>query len=640
MWRIHASVKVQILARVLSSSKVSTQPILAWLHCGKFSTYTSLRTVVKSVKSNSLCNMSPTKRSLEAVCSPPAKYRLIHSSTEPVRLKIADDCSASDQLLGGPEVRSGDAVLEKNSYSSVALVNNELCQESNQDTELSKDNSEDSQLSPSKQNVPHHRLRRWQEQEKLTSQIKESHINFKKLIAEDSDGSTLEALNNSETQAPTSVVITHQEVEPLKIDFQPADSRDEDDDLFPRRKKRMFAVLLSYSGKGYLGLQNNPGFATIEGELLQAFRTANLLTAAESERLQSVHFQRAARTDKGVSAARQVISVKLPIAEGEEEQQAAVLNAMLPAQIRVMAILRATRSFNSKNWCDYRTYSYLTPSFAFTPMEQVTNEEYRISPEELSSLRKLLSAYSGTRNFHNFTIRKKPTEANAKRYIHSVEVGDPFVRENIEWVLIKIKGQSFMMHQIRKMIGLAMSITRGLAPSSLLLEALSHSKVCTPKAPGLGLVLEQPHYDNYNKKFGQDGQRPSIEWSQLEDKVESFRRDHIERDIIDTELAEKSMLGFIKVLHTYGITPDDDDGSISSGVGRAYRLYERYLEGSEDSSSMPPAESGKPSDGADQPQTKDVTGTVVEETVDLTKTSSSEVLVSSVSSDVATIKTV
>lgn len=37
---------------------------------------------------------------------------------------------------------------------------------------------------------------------------------------------------------------------------------------------------------------------------------------------------------------------------------------------------------------------------------QVTNEQYRISPEELSSLRKLLSAYSGTRNFHNFTIRK------------------------------------------------------------------------------------------------------------------------------------------------------------------------------------------------------------------------------------------
>ena len=61
--------------------------------------------------------------------------------------------------------------------------------------------------------------------------------------------------------------------------------------------------------------RNPGGCPTIEGELLDALVSTQLLTEAECIRTQSVNFQRAARTDKGVSAARQVISVKLPISE-------------------------------------------------------------------------------------------------------------------------------------------------------------------------------------------------------------------------------------------------------------------------------------------------------------------------------------
>lgn len=43
---------------------------------------------------------------------------------------------------------------------------------------------------------------------------------------------------------------------------------------------------------------------------------------------QQIFFQRAARTDKGVSAARQVVSLKLP-----EETDLAALNASLPEGI-------------------------------------------------------------------------------------------------------------------------------------------------------------------------------------------------------------------------------------------------------------------------------------------------------------------
>lgn len=76
-----------------------------------------------------------------------------------------------------------------------------------------------------------------------------------------------------------------------------------------RRKK--FCVILGYAGAKYIGMQRNPGVQTIEEELLKAMFKNELITEDAFQQPQYTHFQRAARTDKGVSAARQCISLKL-----------------------------------------------------------------------------------------------------------------------------------------------------------------------------------------------------------------------------------------------------------------------------------------------------------------------------------------
>lgn len=55
----------------------------------------------------------------------------------------------------------------------------------------------------------------------------------------------------------------------------------------------------------------NKGTKTVEEELLQALKINNLITDEGFEQIQTMHFQRAARTDKGVSALRQIISLLL-----------------------------------------------------------------------------------------------------------------------------------------------------------------------------------------------------------------------------------------------------------------------------------------------------------------------------------------
>lgn len=78
-----------------------------------------------------------------------------------------------------------------------------------------------------------------------------------------------------------------------------------------RVKRRKSLILLGYSGVNYYGMQRNPDVPTIEEELLKAMLKHGWVNEEGYKLPQQAFFQRAARTDKGVSAARQVVSVKL-----------------------------------------------------------------------------------------------------------------------------------------------------------------------------------------------------------------------------------------------------------------------------------------------------------------------------------------
>lgn len=79
-------------------------------------------------------------------------------------------------------------------------------------------------------------------------------------------------------------------------------------------------------------------------------------------------FQRAARTDKGVSAAENLLSLKMIMNETTIDD----LNKLLPKQIKVFGYNKVTQSFDCKVNCDARTYVYLLPTFAFCPIEEVS----------------------------------------------------------------------------------------------------------------------------------------------------------------------------------------------------------------------------------------------------------------------------
>eukprot|EP00794_Sanderia_malayensis_P012072 gene12072-13316_t len=316
---------------------------------------------------------------------------------------------------------------------------------------------------------------------------------------------------------------------------------------FEKRKK--VALLISYCGAGYFGMQKNPGVNTIEDELIDALYKAGGISEDLKNNLGKMSFQRCARTDKGVSAANQVVSLKMI----PKPELIPAINKHLPPSIRVFGMKRVTKGFDSKLLCSARTYQYLLPTFAFAPTEMQSVPSYRIKLPEINLINETLKLLCGTHNFHNFTSGKSPNEASSKRYIMEFSAGETFVKKGYEFITISVKGQSFMLHQIRKMIGLCIAICRGYCGTEVIEKAWGKNKVDIPKAPGLGLVLAKVHFDRYNQKFGSDGIHEPISWDENETSVSDFKSNFIWDTIIESEITQKSMIRWLNTLnnHTY-----------------------------------------------------------------------------------------
>ncbi|XP_034485200.1 tRNA pseudouridine synthase A isoform X1 [Drosophila innubila] len=330
--------------------------------------------------------------------------------------------------------------------------------------------------------------------------------------------------------------------------FDPAD----------RIKRKKSAILLSYCGAKYFGMQRNPGMQTIEEELFKAMLKHKWITEDSFEQVQIACFQRAARTDKGVSAARQVCSVKLP-----EDLDLQAFNQDLPEEIRLFGVERVTKGFNAKDQCNARTYTYTLPTVAFAAFEEQHEQEtYRIPAELLLKVTDTLKLYEGTKNFHNFTSKKNFLDPSAKRFIMSFTCSEPFQSpQGIEFVTLKVKGQSFMLHQIRKMVGLTIAIVRGNTTTTSLERALTEERLDLPMAPGLGLVLDTVHYERYNDRYGKDGIHAPLTWEAQEQQVREFIEKYIYANIYKTEAEERNLLDWLSTLHFHSYDTRRDEAS-------------------------------------------------------------------------------
>jgi tRNA pseudouridine38-40 synthase len=81
--------------------------------------------------------------------------------------------------------------------------------------------------------------------------------------------------------------------------------------------------------------------------------------------------------------------------------------------------------------------------------EELTRKRaWRVGAEQVEALRQLAGKYEGTHNFHNFTVGREVKDRSNMRYMKKIEVADPVVYGETEWISVLFHGQSFMLHQV------------------------------------------------------------------------------------------------------------------------------------------------------------------------------------------------
>ncbi|TKA48294.1 hypothetical protein B0A49_12366 [Cryomyces minteri] len=170
---------------------------------------------------------------------------------------------------------------------------------------------------------------------------------------------------------------------------------------------------------------------------------------------------------------------------------------------------------------------------------------YRISPARTARVSAALAQYIGTRNYHNYTIQKPFRDASAKRVIKSFVVNPtPIVIGGTEWLSLKVHGQSFMMHQIRKMVGMAALVVRCGCPVSRIADTYEDAKIGIPKVPGLGLLLERPVFDSYNERQAEKFGKEKLDFGKYEKELEDFKQREIYERIFREEERDNSFHQF------------------------------------------------------------------------------------------------
>lgn len=150
---------------------------------------------------------------------------------------------------------------------------------------------------------------------------------------------------------------------------------------------------------------------------------------------------------------------------------------------------------------------------------------YRIHPDRLARIKSSLSRYVGTKNYHNYTIQKEFRDPSSKRIIKTFVVKEkPILINDTEWLSLKVHGQSFMMHQIRKMVSMVALVVRAGCHEGRIQDSYMEEKIIIPKAPGLGLLLERPVFDSYNEKIAGQNDRNPIGFEKYEEEMEEFKQ--------------------------------------------------------------------------------------------------------------------
>lgn len=271
---------------------------------------------------------------------------------------------------------------------------------------------------------------------------------------------------------------------------------------FSKTTKRHILLRFYYLGWDYQGYAaQEDSLETVEQYLLSAMIQVCLIKDRES-----ANYQRCGRTDKGVSAFHQVVSIDLrsklsekQLKEGastaDEINYCALLNRVLPKNIRCVSWMPLRNPcYSSRFDCKQRTYRYFFPRGNL----------------DINVMKEASQAFVGSHDFRNFC--KMDVQNGVTMFVRKILQVTIIAMDTQEspyqMHFIEIVGQAFLYHQIRNIMAVLFLIGQKLEKPDVIKELLDVQK--HPCKPNYHLAHYVPLnlYDvEYKELSGESGKK-------------------------------------------------------------------------------------------------------------------------------------
>lgn len=259
---------------------------------------------------------------------------------------------------------------------------------------------------------------------------------------------------------------------------------------------RKILLWLSYRGDRFHGFAKQPGQTTVQGTLEATL--ADIIGEA-------VSIVGASRTDAGVHARRTAAHfvTTQPIAP---QRWAAVLNAQLPPELRVLSSQPVPLDFHARYTATGKEYRYFV-LYSRAPSPLLAPYVYRVHRAlDVSAMKQALRTLRGTHDFTSFS--KAEAGGRRVRTLRRLElyVSDPPALHAPDGQLLTFvfEGPGFLYNMVRILVGTLIAVgNHRFEPEAIpsMLQARDRQQA-GPTAPSQGLVLWEVRYPTFPLPFG------------------------------------------------------------------------------------------------------------------------------------------